>query len=146
MYWLILCLYTNLEVRGAVGGALSIHSPVWGRGPNGVLQVLGGIGLKARQQLKLVVKTAMSKEWLRMSWRMDLDTATQLVLHRLPEVGRKSMVFHSKLVVHWNSNQLMLWKYELPHAWSKHSQIIIYQRLKNKIKFFIFNLTLWKAI
>ena len=103
MYWLISSLYTNLEVCRAVAGALSIHSPVRGRGPNRVILILGGTGLEARHQLKIVVKTTLGLEGLSMSWRMNLDTATQLhfVLQRLPEVGRCRTVFlHSKLVVH----------------------------------------------
>ena len=53
MYWLILCLYTNLEVIGAIGRALSVHSLVR---PNRVILILGGTRLEFRQKLELGVK------------------------------------------------------------------------------------------
>ena len=127
MYRLILCPYTNLEVIGAIGRALSVHSLVW---PNRVILILGGTQLESRQKLDLLVNGTTVLKRFGLTWSKHLDMATQpttqlhLMLQRffVAEGNRigSNFLLHSRFVVsHWNGIQLMLWNMRLPHAWTK---------------------------
>ena len=99
MYWLIVCPYTNLEVMGAIGRALSVHSLVR---PNRVILILGRTRLESRKKLEFVVKATTVLKRFSMTRSIHLDIATQLhlVLQRFSKVGRCRMILlHSKLVV-----------------------------------------------